>query len=170
MIETDRLLLRPHRLDDLDAAAAMYADPAVMRFIGGVGLGREDVWNRLLRYAGHWALLKFGLWAIEERATGRFIGEAGFADFHRDLGEGFDDCPEAAWILADDAQGRGYALEAMTAATTWLDHEHRASRAVCIINPDNAASLRLAERVGFARFGQQDYRGKSVLLLERKPV
>jgi RimJ/RimL family protein N-acetyltransferase len=167
MIETERLLLRPHRLDDLDAAASMYADPAVMRFVGGVALGREDVWHRLLRYAGHWALLHFGLWAIEERATGRFIGEAGFADFHRDLGPRFDGAPEAAWILAEGAQGRGYAHEAMTAATRWLDRYHPAGRAVCMINPDNAPSLRLAARLGFASMGGDRYRGRPVLLWER---
>lgn len=167
MIETDRLLLRPHRLDDLDAAAAIYGDPSVMRFIGGVALSREDVWHRLLRYAGHWALLGFGLWAIEELGTGRFVGEAGFADFHRGLGPRFDGYPEAAWLLAEGAQGRGFALEAMTAATAWLDRHHPAGRAVCMINPDNSSSLRLAARLGFARIGSENYRGRSVLLWER---
>ena len=167
MITTERLLLRRHRLGDLDAAAALLGDPATMRFIGGATLSREDVWKRLLRYHGHWELLGFGLWAIEERATGRFVGEAGFADFHRGLGDTFDPFPEAGWIFAADVHGRGYAGEAMTAALGWLGSAGRAARSVCIIDPGNAASLRLAARLGYRPTGERPYRGVPVILHER---
>ena len=63
----------------------MWGDPAVARFIGGKPFTREEVWARILRYVGHWTLMGFGFWAIEEKATGDFIGEVGLADFQRDL-------------------------------------------------------------------------------------
>ena len=166
MLDTARLHLRPHHLSDLDALAAIYGNAAVMRFIGGQSISREELWNRLLRYHGHWALLGYGLWAIEERATGRLIGNAGFADFHRGLGEDFDPAPEAAWVLAADANGRGYAAEAMTAALAWLDARGE-GRSGCIINPANAASLRLAVRLGYRVFAERTYRAAPILLHER---
>ena len=168
MIDTDRLLLRQHRLADLDAAAALFGDPALMRFIGDVALGREEVWHRLLRYAGHWHLLGFGLWAVEERASGRLVAEAGFSDFHRGLGDDFDPFPEAAWILTADAHGRGLATEAMTGALAWLDINHPATASVCMIAPDNAPSLRLADRLGYRPFATREYRGRAVVLLRRE--
>ncbi len=166
MIDTPRLNLRPHRLSDLDALAALYGDAEVMRFIGGEAISREDLWNRLLRYHGHWSLLGFGLWAIEERASGRLVGNAGFADFHRGLGDDFDGAPEAAWVLAAQAHGRGYAAEAMAAALGWLDARGE-GRSVCIIAPANTASLRLADRLGYRVFAERAYKGTTVLLHER---
>ena len=77
VIETPRLTLRGHRLDDFSDCAAMWADPIVTRHIGGKPFSEEDTWTRLLRYAGHWLLLGFGYWAIEEKDTGSFVGELG---------------------------------------------------------------------------------------------
>ncbi len=85
VLETDRLTLRPHRLDDFQNCAALWADPIVTRFIGGKPLTEEEAWVRLLRYAGHWFLLGFGYWAIEEKASGKFLGEGGFQENHRDM-------------------------------------------------------------------------------------
>ena len=104
MIETPNLLLRPHQLADFEPWFAMYSDDTLFRFIGAPHLSREDAWNRLLRYAGHWSLLGYGLFAVLDRASGAFLGEVGLADFHRGLGEQFDPFPEAAWIMARAAQ------------------------------------------------------------------
>ena len=76
VIETERLILRGHVLEDSEASLALWTDPEVTRFIGGKPSTTEEVWPRLLRYAGHWSLLGFGYWAITEKATGRFVGEA----------------------------------------------------------------------------------------------
>ena len=117
MIETERLILRKHALDDFEPAFAMYSDPKVVRHIGDGKPGtRQDVWFRLLRFAGHWQLLGYGLFAVVEKASGCFIGEVGLADFHRGLGDDFDPFPEAAWIMASSAHGQGFATEAMDAA------------------------------------------------------
>src|ERR1035438_972988 len=85
VLETERLRLRGHRLDDFDASAAMWADPNVTKHIGGHPLTEEEAWTKFLRYVGHWALLGFGYWVVEEKATGNFVGEIGFADYKRDL-------------------------------------------------------------------------------------
>ena len=167
MIETSRLRLRPHRLEDFEAWYAMFSDPELFRFIAAPQLSREDGWNRLLRYAGHWSLLGYGMFAVFDRASGAFVGDVGLADFHRSLGERFDDIPEASWIMARTAQGRGLATEAVAACHDWIDRVHAPTRTVCLINPDNAASLRIADRFGYRAFGSCVYKGAACAMLER---
>jgi RimJ/RimL family protein N-acetyltransferase len=168
MIETDRLILRPHRLEDFEPMAAMFAEPAAMRFLtGGKPTPREEVWNRLLRYVGHWAVFGFGLFAIHERNGGRFLGETGFADFHRELGSDFDPFPEAAWVMAGAAHGKGYATEAAEAAHRWLEMRNGPARTVCIIRSDHHRSIRVAERLGYRKLRVAGYRDAEVTVFER---
>jgi RimJ/RimL family protein N-acetyltransferase len=167
MITTDRLILRPHTLQDTDAIFQLATDPAVMQFIRGLPVSREEAWHRLLRYAGHWSLLGFGMFAVVERTGGRFIGDVGLADFQRGLGTDFDGTPEAAWVFTGASHGHGYAFEAMTAALDWFDGQSSAARRVCIIDPDNAASIRLAAKLGFKHYGDARYRGADVGKYER---
>ena len=170
VIETARLRLRRHRADDLDERAAIGADPEVVRFLGGQPQSREESWIRLQRYAGHWALLGWGLFAVEDRRSGRLIGEAGLGRFERGMGPGFDEAPEAAWILATEATGQGLAQEAMTAALAWHEARFGTTRAVCLIGTENERSLRLAARLGFRSFRTAYYRQQPVMLLERLPL
>ncbi len=165
MIETERLTLRVHRVADFDECAAMWGDPEVTRHIGGKPSTREECWARLLRYAGHWSLLGFGFWVIREKATGRFAGEVGFADFKREMEPAFGDAPECGWVLAPWAHGKGYATEAVKAALAWMGKK----RTVCMINPPNAASLRVAEKCGYQEFTRTKYHGEDVILFERRP-
>lgn len=167
MIETQRLLLRPHTLADFEPWCAMFSDPEIFRYIGGGVLSREDRWNRLLRYAGHWTLLGYGMFAVFDKATGEIVGEVGLADFHRELGERFDGYPEAGWIMARATHGRGIASEAVAAAHDWMAREHAPARTVCIIHPDNAASLRLAAKLGYAPFDMGTYKDRPCVMLER---
>jgi RimJ/RimL family protein N-acetyltransferase len=109
----------------------------------------------------------YGLFAIEEKETGRFVGEVGLGDFRRDLGPDFDGVPEAAWTIARWAQGHGYATEAAAAAHAWMEVRVNATRTVCIIHPSNESSLRVAAKLGYVPFGERSYRGYSVLMLER---
>ncbi|GLK43856.1 hypothetical protein GCM10017612_17750 [Novosphingobium resinovorum] len=74
-ITTDRLILRAHTIDDLDAVFELATDPAVLQFIRGLPTSREEAWHRLLRYAGHWSLLGFGMFAVFERASGAFMSD-----------------------------------------------------------------------------------------------
>ncbi|RYE86364.1 MAG: GNAT family N-acetyltransferase, partial [Hyphomicrobiales bacterium] len=113
-IETERLILAPHTRGDLEPLAAMWADPDTVRFIGGKPSTRQESWMRLLRYAGLWSILGYGYWAIHDKASGRFAGELGFADFGRDMTPSIAGIPEAGWVLAPWARSRGYASEALT--------------------------------------------------------
>ncbi len=166
-LRTERLSLQVPVATDLEASAAMWADPAVVRFIGGRSLSREEAWHRLLRHVGHWTLLGFGFWTIRETETELFVGEIGFANFERDDVPNLGDAPECGWVLASWAQGRGYASEALAAVLAWGDQQFGGPRTVCIIDPENRPSIRLAQRFDYAQFGHGDYKGKEYLLLER---
>jgi len=163
---TARMVLRGHRREDFDDCAVMWGDAAVTRFIGGKPSTREQAWARLLRYVGHWTLLGFGYWVVHERASGRFVGEVGFANFKRDLVPPLGDAPEMGWVLAPWCVGRGFATEAAQAALGWIDAVFRARRTVCMIDPENAASLNVAGKCGYREFARAAKDGP-VILLER---
>ena len=151
IIETTRLRLRPHAMTDLDACSAMWADPAVTHHIG-INSTRLQTWGRIRGYVGLWEFLGFGYWAIEEKATGLFIGELGFADFERDIAPSMQHVPVLGWALVSNAHGNGFATEAVQAATVWGDAHLASARTVCLINSENHASIRVAEKCGFAQF------------------
>ena len=166
-IETDRLILRHLRVEDFPDYLAIASDPDTFRFAQRGPMTSDEAWTRLLRSIGHWWLMGYGLFAIEEKATGRFVGEVGLGDFRRDLGPDFDGVPEAAWTIARWAQGLGYATEAAAAAHAWMEVRVNATRTVCIIHPSNESSLRVAEKLGYVPFAERSYRGYSVVMLER---
>lgn len=169
VLTTDRLVLRGHRLDDFDASRAMWGDPEVCRFIGGHVQSAEDVWSRLLRYAGHWAMLGFGYWLVEDRSSGKFVGEVGFADFNRAIDPPFNGAPEMGWALSPAAQGKGMASEAVAAATAWGDSRFGSARTVCLIAPENTPSIRVAEKAGYREYARATYKGSPTVLFERRP-
>jgi RimJ/RimL family protein N-acetyltransferase len=166
-LETARLRLRALRLDDFDVFAAMWREPDVVRFIGGVPLTREDAWSRFLRQMGMWHYLGFGVFAIEDKETGAFIGVAGFHDLHRDITPSIEGTMEAGWVLSTAVQGKGMAEEAMRAALAWADCGHAMKRVTCIVRPDHSASLHIASKLGFVEFSRANYNGGIVVLLER---
>jgi RimJ/RimL family protein N-acetyltransferase len=172
---TERLVIRSYRASDHPACAAMWSDPELVRHIGGRGFSPEEVWTRILRHVGHWAVLGFGYWVIEERATGRFAGEVGVADVRREIEPAWGDVLEAGWALAPWAQGRGLATEAVTAMLAWVDRERAKGaagvaagrRLVCMIEATNVASRRVAEKVGFRERGMGRYQGEALVIYER---
>ena len=166
-IRTERLRMRPHRRDDAPHILELWQDPVVVRHFGGQPMLGEDCWSRLLRYVGHWAVNGYGLWAVEELESGEFIGDVGLFEGRRDLGERFDSAPEAGWVLLPIGHGKGYAREAMNAALRWGESEHGWPRTVCMIDPENLASIRTAAALGYAEYGRGCYRGKDMVLLER---
>lgn len=167
VLETPRLTLRGHRRDDFSDCTAMWGDPAVTRFIGGRPSTAEEVWTRLLRYVGHWALLGFGYWVVVDKATGRFVGEVGFADFKREIEPPLDGAPEIGWALAPWAHGRGYATEAVRCAVAWGETRFGAQRTVCLISPENVASIRVAQKCGYSEMARTRYKGEPTLLFAR---
>lgn len=167
VLETARLRLRGHRPEDLPACAAMWADPIVTRYIGGRPFSAEEVWARLLRYVGHWAWLGFGYWAVEDKLSGAFIGEIGFADFRRDVEPSFGGAPELGSVLVPHAHGKGYATEGVRAALAWGDARFDSPRTVCMIDPENVASIRVAEKCGYRELARSTYKGLPTVVYAR---
>jgi RimJ/RimL family protein N-acetyltransferase len=142
-LETARLRLRPWRDDDLDAYASMCADPEVMRHLGsGATLSSADAWRSMAMFVGHWQLRGFGTWAVEERATHRFVGRVGLHE-----PEGWPGL-EVGWMLDRSTWGRGYATEAGRVSLDYAWRVLGAEHVISLIAPDNAASIRVAERLG----------------------
>lgn len=142
-LNTPRLRLRQLTQTDLDDYAAMCADAEVMRYVGDrVPLSRDDAWRQLAMLVGHWSLRGYGMWAVEERASGKFIGRVGLH-----FPEGWPD-REVGWTLSRSYWGRGYAFEAAAAALRIAFEALNWPRAVSVIAPPNQPSIRLAERLG----------------------
>jgi RimJ/RimL family protein N-acetyltransferase len=168
VLATERLLLRAHRPDDFAGCLALWSDPVVTRHIGGRAFSAEEVGTKMLRYAGLWSLLGFGYWLAEDRASGRFAGELGFADFKRDLAPSLGGAPEIGWAFATWVHGAGVASEAVAAIVAWADSHLDIDRTVCLIAPENAASLRVAGKSGYREFARTHYKERPVHLLERR--
>jgi RimJ/RimL family protein N-acetyltransferase len=163
---TERLILDAHRREDFADLAAMWADPAVVRYIGGTPRSQEDSWGRLLRYIGHWQLLGYGYWAVREKVSGNYIGDIGFADFHREIDPALD-TPEMGWVLNAAAQGKGYGTEALLAALAWATDHFPQGKTVCIISPENRPSLGLAKKAGFVENHRSEYHQRPVVVMQR---
>jgi RimJ/RimL family protein N-acetyltransferase len=158
-LETERLLLRPFRDSDIDAYAAMCADPDVMRYIATRSvLSRDEAWRQMAMFVGHWQLRGFGMWAVEERSSGSLVGRVGLH-----FPEGWPD-RELAWTLARPYWGRGFALEAARAALAHAFGPLGWHRVISLIDPDNRRSIRLAERLGERFEGEVTVRGYALSL------
>src|ERR687887_272892 len=142
-LETDRLTLRMLRESDLDAYAEMCADPEVMRYLGdGQPLARPMAWRNLAMMVGHWSLRGYGLWAVQERSSGVLVGRVGF--WNPEGWPGF----ELGWMLRRAFWGRGYATEAARAALRFAFGQLGVPQVISLIRPGNAASIRVARRLG----------------------
>ena len=143
-LETERLVLRGWREDDLDAFAAMMADAEVARFLTSDQRprARAEAWRDLALLVGHWALRGYGLFAVEEKATGALVGRVGA--WQPECWVGF----ELGWGLAREHWGKGYALEAARKAGDWAFEAFQLGELVSLINVDNSRSQALARRLG----------------------
>ena len=151
-LATDRLILRAHRPEDFEPFAAMMAEPEVARFItlNGQPQTPAEAWRILAAIIGCWTLRGFGMWAVEERASGRYMGRVG--PWQPEGWPGF----EIGWGLSGTAQGQGYATEAAQAAIDWSRATLSVGRILHIIHPDNVPSQRVARRLGAGVVGQWD--------------
>ena len=168
VLETERLLLRPHRLEDLEDCVAMWSNPVVTRYIGGKPSTREETWSRLLRYAGHWTLL--GLWLLGDR------GEILQPLYRRGRLRRFQARHHAVaeWRsgdrlgLAPAAHGKGYATEILQALIEWGDAKLKSKSTACLIHPDNSPSIYVAKKFGYSEFARTNYKGQPTILFRRR--
>lgn len=157
-LETERLILRMWREDYFEAYAEICADPEVMRYLGGKAFDRLEAWRHMAAMIGHWHLRGYGVWAVEEKATGRLIGRIGFMN---PAGwPGF----ELGWTLSRSAHGKGYATEGARRALEYAFTEMGREHVISLINPLNVASIRVAERLGEKVEGRTELLGAEVLI------
>lgn len=166
-IETDRLVLRPWCKDDFRPYHAILSQPEVHRHFGPTPMGVEEAWRRLTSFVGGWQLLGFGMWAVEEKATGKLVGIVGLFNAWRGLDPEFGEEPEMGWILAAETHGKGMASEACDAALDWAERNLEPTPIWAIIAPANEPSLKLAERLGFESVGEATYHGDPTVILRR---
>jgi RimJ/RimL family protein N-acetyltransferase len=141
--ETSRLLLRPPEPEDLDAFVEIHSDPEVARHLILRGSpGRAGAWQMLALLAGHWQLRGYGQWTVIERATGLVIGRVGLWN-----PEGWPDL-EIGWVIRRSHWNRGYATEAAREAVAFAFDTIGVNHVISLIHPDNARSIRVAEKLG----------------------
>ncbi len=136
----ERILLRPHRAEDFEQLAEIYAADR-SRYIGGP-LPKETVWQNFVADIGQWVLFGFGAWAIEERSSGAYAGQTGL-NFPVRYPE-----RELGWVLFEGFEGKGYASEAVLLTRAFAFETLGWTECVSYIDPDNQRSIRLAERLG----------------------
>jgi RimJ/RimL family protein N-acetyltransferase len=141
MLDTPRLLLRPPRLEDFDAWAALLEDSEASHFIGGPQ-PRPLAWRGLMVMAGAWHLQGYAMFSVIEKATGRWIGRLG--PWYPEGWPG----TEVGWGLVRDCWGRGYATEGATAAMDWAFQQLGWTEVIHSIAPDNLASQAVARKLG----------------------
>ncbi|HYH86130.1 MAG TPA: GNAT family N-acetyltransferase [Pyrinomonadaceae bacterium] len=157
-LETECLVLRMFRDSDTDAYADMVADPEVMRFFGGQPASRAEAWRNMAMIVGHWQLRGYGMWAVEERASGEMVGRVGCW-----RPEGWPGV-EVGWTLRRAYWGRGFATEAARASLDYAFEKLNQTRVISLIAPENVASIRVAERIGEVKGDDWELFGKKVVI------
>ena len=158
VLETERLRLRSFRSEDIDAWAAMMADPDVARYIAPAPMTREESWRSIAGSLGHWQLRGYGTWAVERKSDRAMLGRVGMIN-----PEGWPGL-EIGWTLGKPYWGKGYATEAAAAAMRYAFLTQPVAKLISCIDPDNVASQAVALRLGESkgertalRVGGKDY-------------
>lgn len=170
VLSTARFELWQPQVDDLADLFELTRDEETRRFLGGFVPSEMDSFTRLTRNAGSWALWGYGTFMVRRKGEGCIIANCGVFRSHRGFGpeQGFDNVPEAGWIVHRDVWGEGLASEVMAAALAWFDLTHGRQRVVCMIEEGHAASEAIATKLGFVRYGvQQSEEGAALGLWER---
>lgn len=145
-LTSDRFVLRGFSEDDVPALTALHSDPDVMRYLrpnGAVETRPRQAWDYIVEMIGHWTLKGYGKWAMADRDSDELIGRVGY--FHAPY-----EWPglELGWTIARRLWGKGYATEAARLALDWGFETLKTDEIISAIHPDNAASIRVAERLG----------------------
>ncbi|MEO7854178.1 MAG: GNAT family N-acetyltransferase [Rubrivivax sp.] len=160
-LETPRLRLRPFEHADWHDYAGICADAEVMRYIGdGTAQTTDQAWQSMAAFLGHWALLGYGMWALQHREGGPLLGRVGYLD--RPGWPGF----ELGWVLGREHWGHGYAREAAAAALKHAFEVLQRPRVISLIRPANLRSIAVATALGETLHSRTDLRGGEVLVYE----
>ena len=157
-LETERLQLRMLAADDFEQYAAIHMDPDVTRFTTRTHLSRMETWRHLAMIVGHWHLRGFGMWGVFERESGRLAGRVGF---HQP--DGWPDF-ELGWTMGKASWGKGYATEAARRCLEYARDVMKRDHLISLIDPQNHASIRVAERIGETVEGETQIDGHRVLI------
>lgn len=160
-IETPRLLLRRWRGDDLDAYARICADPEIMRYVTGVPQTREQSETQIPRFVRHCEERGFGLWAVDDKAAGAFIGFIGLL-YQEEWSEG-NHKTEVGWRLDRSFWGRGLATEGARASLRYGFEGLGLERIISIAHLANQAWRRMIEKVALTLQGETSWRGTDVV-------
>lgn len=151
-VYTPRLILREWRPADLDAFAAIHADPDVRRFVGnGRPLSRLEAEEEINGFLSEWNRLGHGRWAVEERASGELVGSCGLLSWQEGTPGA---CPEVAYGFAQSRWGKGIATEAARSSIAWALQALTFERVVGLTHPDNVASQHVLEKCGMTYAGE----------------
>lgn len=160
LIETPRLLLRPIEMADLEEFVALHSDPEVTGFVRP--LDRTESRARLELAGLEWAEQGYGMLAVLDGKTGRFLGRTGLKHWPQ-----FDEI-ELGWILRRDAWGQGFATEAAGACADWAFRRLDMPYLTAMIQPANVRSVRVAERLDFAPLRDDVLLGDPVVVYARR--
>jgi RimJ/RimL family protein N-acetyltransferase len=159
VLETERLRLRGFTEDDTEPLFDLMQDPDVVRYIGDRRIPtRQEVWRGIAGYIGHWALRGYGLWAVDDRQSGDLVGRTGILNPLEWPGH------EIAYTIGKRCWGRGLATEGALAVRDWGFANLEVDELISLIDPDNAASIAVATRLGERRMGETDLWGNRVLV------
>ncbi|VWX53510.1 GNAT family N-acetyltransferase [Novosphingobium sp. 9U] len=171
LLTTERFeLWCPRGPQDVEPLCRLIADDETRRFLGPARAEPQSQWERLMRNAGSWSLYGYGVFYVRAHGSDELIGSMGVFHSWRGLDPRMDDQPEAGWIVRSDWGGKGVAGEVMQAALAWFDVTHGAARIVAMIEHENAASHRVAAKLGFSTYAAiPDAEGRAIDLYERLP-
>jgi RimJ/RimL family protein N-acetyltransferase len=145
-LETENLILRPFKDEDVDDYFGVLDSPEVRRWLHiPESLDRSDAWQQMAWFVGQWELRGTGHWALEEKKSGQFVGRAGLHRPERHDWPGV----EVGWLLHPDYWGRGYATEAGAVAVRYGFEELQVDKLFSCILPENHRSQAVAKRLGF---------------------
>ncbi|HNR92635.1 MAG TPA: GNAT family N-acetyltransferase [Dokdonella sp.] len=159
VIITERLRLTALADKHFETYAAMLADEGTTRFVGdGQPLDRMNAWRSMAMLLGHWMLRGYGMWALELKETGEFVGRAGLHN-----PEGWPDL-EIGWMLRPEFRHQGLATEAARAVLAYAFQRLGAERVISLIRIENSASERVARRLGGRQSTTIDFLGSATLV------
>ena len=142
---------------DLDAWARWMGDAETMKYLGtGAVMSRDDAWRNLAMMIGHWHLRGFGMWLMEEKATGKPVGRGGLWQ-----PEGWPGL-EVGWLVAPEARGKGFATEMAHVALDSAFSVLGRSEVLSLILPENQKSIEVAQRIGCTFAKEIELRGFKV--------